>query len=334
MKSLLKTITLIFLPPGFQPCRRDGYSTLIDTDGPSEGIESLADPAGGLARRRRGRGRDFRAHHGPEEAPGRHPLRAGQPDVPRGGDFPGGRIARHQPRGRRARRVAPTHGTGLSRGRRHRRREGFPAKLVTLGLDGTPIGTHYPVGARRGQCRGHDQPPVRRWCAGGQRRQHSVRRQDNSQPTVSLPWARTRSAPLASSRPPRHSTHGFNYVEVDNYYIDCSWALGPGGSIYAPMKRDAYEISEFDRRATCCGFRTKKNRARGPRPKRTRSSPDQPGRRRRTRTGRSRTTTHASRVSWYDHDDQTVWVLTPHGPRTSPRGSWKPGMCSRPTAST
>jgi hypothetical protein len=114
---------------------------------------------------------------------------------------------------------------------------------------------------------------------------------------------------------------GYVFVESDRYYIDRSWALGSGGRIYAPMKRDAYEISEFDTNGKLVRVFGRKYKP------------------------RKRTTAEKSRVTptidpgipentdWTiaDHDpciirimvhpdDDTIWVLTPHGHEDQPEG--------------
>ncbi|MFH1754273.1 MAG: hypothetical protein ABIA59_01090 [Candidatus Latescibacterota bacterium] len=114
---------------------------------------------------------------------------------------------------------------------------------------------------------------------------------------------------------------GYRFVETNNYYIDRSWTLGSGGRVYAPMKRDAYEISEYDTAGNLVRVFGRRYEP------------------------RKRTTAEKGRVSptidpgtpantdWTidDHDpciarimtnpdDETIWVLTPHGHEEQPEG--------------
>jgi hypothetical protein len=114
---------------------------------------------------------------------------------------------------------------------------------------------------------------------------------------------------------------GYIYVEADNYYIDGSWALGSGGRIYAPMKRDAYEISEFDTAGELVRVFGRRYEPR----KRTdvergRVSPTiNPGTPENTDWTIERYDPCVSRII-VNPDDDTVWVLTPHGHEDQPEG--------------
>ena len=126
---------------------------------------------------------------------------------------------------------------------------GFPGKLVTMGLDGTPGDTYYPVGA-----------PIE----GNVAVMISMRLVDGVLAATggSIVFAAEGKShtdrflavgdtTCASFHRILEATTPFDptgrvFVETDNYYIDQRWALGPGGRVYAAMRRDAYEISEFD----------------------------------------------------------------------------------------
>ena len=126
---------------------------------------------------------------------------------------------------------------------------GFPGKLITLRLDGTPLDTHYPVGE---PAEGNVAIMTSLNCVDG---------------VLAVTGGRIAFLPGGESHTNRfmsvgdHSLTDYRrilevatpfdptgrvFVEADNYYIEPNWALGPGGRIYAPMQRDVYEITEFD----------------------------------------------------------------------------------------
>jgi hypothetical protein len=199
---------------------------------------------------------------------------------------------------------------------------GFPGKLVTLGVDGTPLGTHYPVGAP----------------ADG-----------NIAIMISLQYvdgvlaASGGSIVLAADVPPHTDRFlsvsdvslgefhriletatpfdptGRIYVEADEYYIDRSWALGSGGRIYVPMKRDAYEISEFDTAGKLVRVFGRRYEPR----KRTQVEKDRisplidPGTPAITDWTIENHDECVRRIMVHP-DDGTIWVLTPHGHEDQP----------------
>jgi hypothetical protein len=114
---------------------------------------------------------------------------------------------------------------------------------------------------------------------------------------------------------------GENFVEEDNYYIDTSWELGPDGRIYAPMKRDAYEISVFDLKGELLSVFGRDL------PQRKRTDEDKEG------VGPVINVTGTRSDNWQisarddavgrimaHPDDGTIWVLTPHGSNDQPAG--------------
>jgi len=126
---------------------------------------------------------------------------------------------------------------------------GFPAKLVTLKLDGTPIDTYYPVGA---PADGNVAVMISLKCvdgvlaASGGRIAFVAGGESYSERFLSVGDVSVGEFHRILERTTPFDPTGYRFVEADNYYIDGSWALGSDGRIYAPMKRDKYEISEFD----------------------------------------------------------------------------------------
>ena len=200
---------------------------------------------------------------------------------------------------------------------------GFPAKLVTLGLDGTPVDTHYPVGAP---------------AEGNVAIMISLRHVDG---VLAATGGHIVFAPDGHSHTDRFLSVGdasfgdFRHIleisvpfdptgrvfdETDDYYIDGSWALGPGGRIYASMKRDA-EISEFDTTGALVRVFGRRHEPR----RRTQAEKDRvsplinPG------NPPIRDWTIAdhdpcvARVM-VDPDDGMIWVLTPQGHEEQPEG--------------
>jgi len=201
---------------------------------------------------------------------------------------------------------------------------GFPAKLVTMRLDGTPVDTHYPAGAP---------------AEGNVAIMISLRHVDG---VLAASGGSVVFAPDGNSRTDRFlavgdaSCAGFTriletatpfdptgrvYVETDEYYIDQGWALGSGGRIYAPMRRDAYEVSEFDTKGELVRVFGRRYEPR----ERTSAEKDRitplinPG------------TPEITDWTISDHDpcisgiminpdDDTIWVLTPHGFEDQPEG--------------
>ena len=317
MKCLPLVTMTLFLCPAIGLAGATGVPCTIDEDGPAQGVQSLA-----LQELWRVGGEDEDVifgritdlKMGPDgslyvldnqlchvvviSADGEH-LR----DISREGDGPG---ELRQPTGL-VFLADDILGVGM----------GFPGKLVTLKVDGTPIGTHYPAGAP---------------ADGNVALMFSLRHVDG---VLGATGGSIYFAPDGNSHTDRFLSvgdaslgefhriletttpfdgTGRTFVEANNYYIDASWALGPGGRIYAPMKRDAYEISEFDTEGKLVRIFGRRYQPR----KRTQAEKDRivpfinPG---------------APDIrDWTieDHDpcvirimvspdDATIWVLTPHG---------------------
>jgi hypothetical protein len=201
---------------------------------------------------------------------------------------------------------------------------GFPGRLVTMGLDGTPLGNHHPVGA---PAEGNVAVMISlRYADGvlaatggsiafvGGGDSHTDR-------FLSVGDASCEAfRRVLEVRTPFDPT-GRVFVETDNYYIDGSWALGPGGRIYAPMKRDAYEISEFDTTGALVRVFGRRYEPR----RRTQAEKDRvtplidPGRPAERHWTIADHDPCVTRIM-VDPDDGTVWVLTPHGHEDQPEG--------------
>ncbi|MBU2503134.1 hypothetical protein KJ682_17525 [bacterium] len=201
---------------------------------------------------------------------------------------------------------------------------GFPAKLVTLGLDGTPIATHYPVGApAEGNVAVmislHFQDGV--LAASGGSIVFAPVGESHTDRFLSVGDASFGKFHRILLRQTPIDPAGLQFVEADQYYFDRSWTLGPQGRIYAPMMRAAYEISELDTAGNLVRVFGRKYTPR-------------------KRTGAEKelispviNTGTNDRSQWKieDHDDcisrimvdpadGSVWVLTPHGHEDQPDG--------------
>ena len=201
---------------------------------------------------------------------------------------------------------------------------GFPAKLVTLGLDGTPIGTHYPVGA---PADGNVAVMISLQyvdgvlAASGGSIVFAADGDSHTDRFLSVGDASFGEFHRILETATPFDPTGRIFVEADNYYIDRSWALGPGGRIYAPMKRDAYEISEFDTAGKLVRVFGRRYEPR----KRTQAEKDRisplinPGTPETTDWTIADHDACVTRIM-VNPDDGTIWVLTPHGHEDQPEG--------------
>jgi len=201
---------------------------------------------------------------------------------------------------------------------------GFPGKLITLGLDGTPIGTHYPVGA---PADGNVAIMISLQyvdgllVASGGSIVFATDRDSHTDRFLSVgDTSFGEFHHILETATPFDPT-GRVYVETDEYYIDRSWALGSGGRIYAPMKRDAYEISEFDTAGKLVRVFGRRYKPR----KRTLAEKDEisplidPGTPATTDWTIADHDECVTRIMVHP-DDGTIWVLTPHGHEDQPEG--------------
>lgn len=202
---------------------------------------------------------------------------------------------------------------------------GFPGKLVCLDLEGVPVTTHYPIGepaegnigiminvqfvdgvlaASGGRIvfEGPDNSFTSRFLAVGDGDLGTFHR-------------------ILEKRTPLDPT-GRRFVERDAYYVDRSYALGPGGIVYAPLNRDAYEISVFDRAGELLRVFGRDERPR----RRTREEMDEVGPIINVNGNPDDRdwdiAEHDEAVSriLYDHDADRIWVLTPNGSNDQPEG--------------
>jgi hypothetical protein len=202
---------------------------------------------------------------------------------------------------------------------------GHPGQLVTMTLDGAPLSTRYPIGAPADGNVGimlHVRFVDGVLVASGGRISFQPGNGSHVDRFLAVSDAEGGGTVRILGRTTPIDPTGRVYVEADDYYIDRSWALGPGGTIYAPMERDRYEVSVFDRTGRLLRVFGREDRPR----KRTREEKDaitplinvtgNPESRRWTIAD------HDPRVTRvvYGHDDDTVWVLTPHGSHDQPAG--------------
>ncbi len=324
LKRLPFATILVLLCSGFALADAAEVPRTIDADGPSQGVQALAlrelwrvgGEDGDLIF---GRVADLKMHEDGSvyildnqlcqvvviSADGEH-LR----DLSREGDGPG---ELRQPVGLV---FLPDDVLGIGMG--------FPGRLITIGTDGTPLGTHHPVGApAEGNLAIMISLQYRDGVLGASGGSVVLAPDGASHTNRFLSVG---DASLAGFRhilekaTPFDPT-GRSYVEADEYYIDTSWALGSGGRIYAPMKRDAYEISEFDtagRLVRVFGRRYEPRKRTGAEMERVSPLID-------AGTPPDADWTIADRDPCVTRmmvhpDDGTIWVLTPHGHEDRPEG--------------
>jgi 6-bladed beta-propeller len=206
---------------------------------------------------------------------------------------------------------------------------GFPAKLITIGVDGTPIGTHYPVGA---PSEGNVAVMISLQqvdgvlAASGGRIVATPGIEPYTDRFLSVGNTAIDEFHHILEKTTPFDPSGYLYTEASNYYIDGSWTLGSQGRIYAPMNRDVYEISEFDTTGKLVRVFGREYKPR----KRTAAE--------KSRVAPTIDAGTPANTDWtiedYDAcvsrimvnpDDDTIWVLTPHGHEDQPDGileSW------------
>jgi len=202
---------------------------------------------------------------------------------------------------------------------------GFPGKMVTLKLDGTPVDSRYPIGEPvEGNVgvmisiQGVDGVLV----ASGGRLVFANEGESHTMRFLSVTDYQADNFNRILEKTTPMDPTGLRFVEADAYYIDRSWVLGPQGKIYAPMKRDSYEVSVFDKTGKLLGEFGRQNNPR----KRTQDDKDDvnplinvAGR----PEGRDwDIADHDECVSriLFNQEENTIWVLTPHGSNDQPEG--------------
>jgi hypothetical protein len=202
---------------------------------------------------------------------------------------------------------------------------GFPGKVVSMKTDGTPVGTLYPIGEPAEGNIGimmSLQKVDGILVASGGRMVFADHNNSHTERFLSMAYeSGGEFNRILETTTPIDPT-GQEYVETDNYYIDSRYALGPEGTIYAPMKRDAYEISVFDKAGKLIRVFGRQTKPR----KRTQSdkeevsplismggSPENQG------WVISVVDECVYRIM-VNEDDGTIWVLTPQGNNDQPEG--------------
>ncbi len=196
---------------------------------------------------------------------------------------------------------------------------GFPGKLVSLGLDGTPLKSIFPIGEPADGNIGIMMSSKFRdghlISSGGRIVFGDQHTSGHTERFLTVGGGDlTEFYRILETTTPVDPT-GQRYVEANNYYIDMRWALGSGQKIYAPMKMDAYEVSVFDLQGKLLQVFGRQYKPR----KRTQDEKDDVG-------PMINVAGRPEHRDWdisdhdecivriqYNHDDDTVWVLTGHG---------------------
>ena len=202
---------------------------------------------------------------------------------------------------------------------------GFPGKVVTMRLDGTPVGTLYPIGEPSEGNIGvmmSLQAADGHLFAGGARLVFTSPTESSSLRFLSgAPIGRAEFTRVLEKTNPLDPT-AQEYDEAADYYPDRSWALGLDGRLYVPMDREAYTISVF------AGDGTLLRRFGRDQAPRRRNQDDKDNVRPIINVNNAQpdrdwkicdTDPGISRVA-YNFEEDTVWVLTPHGTSDQPEG--------------
>ncbi len=127
---------------------------------------------------------------------------------------------------------------------------GFPGKMVTLRIDGTPVNTRYPIGEPSD---GNIGVMISLDTGGGVLAATGGRlvfdTPETSYTERFLAISNTEDGEftrILERRTPIDPT-GQQWNERADYYFDGRWDLGPDGLIYVPMERDRYVVSVYDR---------------------------------------------------------------------------------------
>ncbi len=126
---------------------------------------------------------------------------------------------------------------------------GFPGKVISLKLDGTPDKTFYPIGVPAegniGLLMGMQfRDGVMAACGG--RMVFGEGGAGHTNRFLSFCQGDcTETRRLLEKSTPLDLT-GRKYEEAPDHFVERKWALGPDGMLFVAAKRDAYEISVFD----------------------------------------------------------------------------------------
>lgn len=202
---------------------------------------------------------------------------------------------------------------------------GYPGKMVTMELDGTPVATRYPIGEPSD---GHVGVMISLETGGGVLGATGGRLVfDDPANSYTERFLAVSDADgetftrILERKTPIDQTGRF-WDEAADYYFDGRWDLGPDGLIYVPMERDAYVVSVFDRTGA---LQFAFGRDQKPR-KRTQEDKDET-------SPIINVNAQRNDEEWdiCDHDpaitrvmlnpdDGTIWVLTPVGANDQPEG--------------
>ena len=202
---------------------------------------------------------------------------------------------------------------------------GFPGKMVTLKLDGTPVETRYPIGE---PVDGHIGVMISLVTGGG------LLAATGGRLVLDTPESSYAERFLAISddggedftrilekRTPLDPT-GLSWDERADYYFDGRWDLSSDGLLYVPTERDRYVVSVFDRtgKLQLVFGRDLQPRKRTDADKRQ-ANPviNVSGLNNRDRWDICDHDESIARVM-VDPDDGMVWVLTPNGANEQPDG--------------
>ena len=201
---------------------------------------------------------------------------------------------------------------------------GYPGKVVTLELDGTPGDSYYPIGVPSegniGIMMGIQYLDGVLVACGG-RMVFSNTGSGHTDRFLSLNDAQCITSKQIMKKSTPLDLTGQEFVEATDYYVERRWALGPQGIVYAAEKRDSYEISVYDNSGALVKVFGKKYEAR----KRSQIEKDRVSpviNVNNTPALNTIAEDHDECISrmMFNHDENTVWVQTPHGENDQPEG--------------
>jgi len=320
MKSLTLTLVLCALAV---PALATVPPALIDTDGPTEGVVTLD-----LEELWRAGGEDGEVLFGRISDVARHSngevyvldnqlcqVEVFGPDgqhrrtLSRQGDGPGGV---RQPTG-----VVLLDGDLVGVG------AGYPGKMVTLKLDGTPVETRYPIGQPSD---GNIGVMISLGTGGGLlaatggRLVMSASEASYAERFLAISDAGGEDFTRILKKQTPLDPTGLSWDERADYYFDGRWDLSSDGLLYVPTERDRYVVSAYDRTGELrLAFgRDLKQRKRTDEDKRQ-ASPviNVSGLINRDRWDICEHDPSISRIM-VNPDDGTIWVLTPNGANEQP----------------
>jgi hypothetical protein len=126
---------------------------------------------------------------------------------------------------------------------------GFPGKVVTMKLDGTPDQSFFPIGVPSegniGLLMGFQYHNGVLAACGG-RMVFNDTGQGHTNRFLSVCNSDCSETQHVFEKTTPIDLTGRQFVEATDYYIERSWVLGPRGLLYLAHERDSYEISVFD----------------------------------------------------------------------------------------